>query len=66
MNLTSQEAFFNVGKASSTVATTGSYSIPGGAYIIITVPNDNVAGWYLAAITATSTTTLRVIVGNAL
>ena len=67
MNLTSQEAFFNVGKASTTVATTSSYSIPGGAYIIITVPNNDPAGgWYLAGITATSTTTLRIIIGNAL
>ena len=68
MNLTSQEAFFKVGKASTTVATTtitDSYSIPGGAYIVIVVPNLDVAGWYLAAITATSTTTIRVIQGNA-
>jgi hypothetical protein len=66
MNLTSQEAFFNVGKASSTAATANNYSIPGGAYIIITVPNNDVAGWYLAGFTATSSTTLRIIVGNAL
>lgn len=66
MNLTSQEAFFNYGKASTTAATASNYSIPGGAYIIITVPNQDVAGWYLAGFTATSTTTLRIIIGNAL
>jgi hypothetical protein len=68
MNTTSQEAFFKVGNASTTAATTtvtDSYSIPGGTYIVITVPNLDVAGWYLAAITATSTTTIRVIQGNA-
>ncbi len=68
MNLTSQEAFFKVGKASTTAATTtvtDSYSIPGGTYIVITVPNLDTAGWYLAAITATATTTIRVIQGNA-
>jgi len=68
MNLTSQEAFFKVGKASNTAATTtvtDSYSIPGGTYIVITVPNFDTAGWYLAAITATSTTTIRIIQGNA-
>jgi hypothetical protein len=65
MNITSQEAFFNIGKASTTAATTSNYSIPGGAYLVIVVPTLDTAGWYLAAITSTSTTTIRVIQGNA-
>lgn len=68
MNISTQEAFFNLGSASSTTATTSSYSLPGGAYIVVVVPTPNPGsplGWYLAAITATSTTTIRVIQGNA-
>jgi hypothetical protein len=63
-NITAQEAFYNLGSASSTVATTSSFSIPGNSYIILTVPN-GATGYYLAAITATSTTTLRVSQGIA-
>ena len=70
MNLTSQEAFFKIGQLSSTAATTtvtDSYSIPGGAYILLTVPGlaGAGAGWYFAAITAAATTTIRLIQGNA-
>jgi hypothetical protein len=70
MNLTSQEAFFKIGQQSTTAATTtvtDSYSIPGGAYILLTVPGlaGAGAGWYFAAITAASTTTIRLIQGNA-
>jgi hypothetical protein len=72
MNLTSQEAFYTVGQASTTAATTAgnttaSYSLPGGAYELITVPGltGDKNGWYFAAITATSTTTIRMIQGNA-
>lgn len=70
MNLTSQEAFYQLGQASSTAATstpTSSYSLPGNAYEVITVPGlgGTGSGWYFAAITATSTTTIRLIQGNA-
>src|ERR1700721_1679223 len=67
MNLTSQEAFYNLGSASSTAATTSSYSLPGNAFELITVPGRNGvgSGWYFAAITASSTTTIRIIQGTA-
>ena len=70
-NITSQEAFFKIGQASTTTATTtatDSYSLPGGAYMVIVVPTPNpgsASGWYLAGITATSTTTIRILQGNA-
>jgi hypothetical protein len=41
MNLTTQEAFFNVGQASATTATASNYSIPGNSYLQITVPGRN-------------------------
>jgi hypothetical protein len=63
-NITSQEAFYNLGSTSSTAATTSSFSIPGNSYIVLTVPNATV-GYWLAAITATSTTTLRISQGIA-
>jgi hypothetical protein len=65
MNLTSQEAFFNVGQASTTAATTSDYSIPGNSFLTLTVPDESAAGWYVAAITASSTTTIRIIEGRA-
>ena len=70
MNLTSQEAFFKIGQLSSTTATTtvtDSYSLPGGAYILLVVPGltGTGTGWYFAGITATSTTTIRLVQGNA-
>ena len=64
MNITSQEAFYNLGTASSTAATTSNYSIPGGAYVLLQVPNLSTT-YYIAAITSTSTTTLRVVQGSA-
>ena len=65
MNLTSQEAFFNVGQASTPAATTSNYSIPGNSFLSLTVPDESAAGWYVAAITSTSTTTIRMIEGRA-
>jgi hypothetical protein len=64
MNITAQEAFFNVGQASTTAATTSDYSIPGNPYLTITVPDESAAGWWVAAITPTSTTTIRMIEGR--
>jgi hypothetical protein len=65
MNLTSQEAFFNYGSASSTTASSSNYSLPGGAYIMITVPDQSPAGWYIAGYTSTSSTTIRILEGRA-
>lgn len=63
MNITSQEAFINIGSASNTAATTSGWSVPGNSYVVIQVPTGGTAGWYLAAITGSSTTTLRLIQG---
>ena len=69
MNLSAQEAFYKVGSASTTAATTtvtDSYSIPGNSFEMIVVPGlAGQTGWYFAAITAASTATLRLIQGNA-
>ena len=65
MNLTSQEAFFNYGSSSATSASSSNYSLPGGAYIMITVPDQSPAGWYIAATTSTSSTTVRILEGRA-
>lgn len=62
-NITSQEAFYAIGKTSSTTATTGSFSIPGNSYIMLSVPSGT-AYWF-AAITGSSTTTLRLSQGIA-
>jgi hypothetical protein len=59
-NVTSQEAFFTTGTTSATAATTSSYSIPGNAYIVISI---SLTTTYLAAITSTSTTTIRILQG---
>jgi hypothetical protein len=69
MNITSQEAFYKIGPASTQAATTtvtDSYSIPGNSFELLTVPGLAGAGsgWYFAAITATGSTTLRLIQGN--
>ena len=60
-NTTSQEAFYKLGTASNTAATTGDNSIPGGAFVVL---NAGFGGSYLAAITAASSTTLRVTQGQ--
>jgi hypothetical protein len=64
-NISSQELFYNIGSASNTAATTSNYSLPGNTSVTLTVPNPtpNAAGWYVAAITSTSTTTLRIVEG---
>lgn len=72
-NTTSQEAFYALGDTSSTTATAqssstaapvaGTYSIPGGLYVVLNVNNQTSP--YLAAITATSVTTLRIVQGYA-
>lgn len=74
-NITSQEAFYAYGTTSTTAATAqtsstatpiaGTYSLPGNSFITLNIGN-LAAGVYLAAITATSTTTLRIVQGYAL
>ena len=46
----------------STAATTAGYSLPGNTFVVLNV---NTVGGYLAAITATSTTTIRIVQGYA-
>jgi hypothetical protein len=58
-NITSQEAFYNTGAT----ATTSNYSIPGNSYVVLQVPQANPG--QLSAITASSTTTLRIVQGIA-
>ena len=48
MNIGTQEAFFNVGQTAATVAAATNYSLPGGAFMLITVPDQSAAGWYVA------------------
>lgn len=62
-NITSTEAFYNLGQTSTTVATTSSASIPGNTYVVLNVPNQQAAGIFIAAITAGGATTLRVVQG---
>jgi hypothetical protein len=74
-NISSQEAFYAFGTASTTVATAqttstaapiaGTYSLPGNNFVTLNISNLGTAA-YLAAITATSTATLRIVQGYAL
>lgn len=59
-NVTSVECFVKVGDV-TVVATTGDFSIPGNTAIIISIPN---TATYVAAITAATTTTLRISRGE--
>ena len=54
MNLGTQEAFYNVGQTAATVASAGTYSLPGGDFILLVVQNQTAAGWYVAGFTSTS------------
>lgn len=74
-NITSQEAFYNYGSASNTAATSqitsttaptngnGAFSLPGNSFVTLNIGNLTTA--YFAAITPTSTTTLRIVQGYA-
>jgi hypothetical protein len=75
-NIGSQEAFYTFGATSSAAATAQSsstsapvantYSLPGDQYIILNLPlGFGTTAGYLAAITATSTTTIRIVQGYA-
>lgn len=61
-NISSQEAFYNL-SSTDAAATTSDYSIPGNSYINLVVPNAGVT-YYLTAITAANTTTLRISQGT--
>ncbi len=62
-NVGSQEAFYRINTAASgTAATTAAFSLPGLTYVRLAVPT---GGGYLVAITASSTTTLRLVPGTA-
>lgn len=64
-NITSQEVFWLLGAASSTAATTSANSLPGNTYVVLSVPTVSGSGYYFAAITASSTSTLRFVQGSA-
>lgn len=62
-NVGAQEAFYKYGAASSTAATTGtdSWSIPATSFVVLNLGTNRP---YLAAITSSSTTTLRITQGQ--
>jgi len=60
-NVGSQELFYALGPLSSQAATTSNFSLPGNSFVIINVGLNKP---YLAAITSTSTTTLRITQGQ--
>ena len=62
-NITSQEAYYNLGTTSAVTATTSSYYIPGGGFVVLQIPTNS--SWYLAGITPTSTSTLKAVQGTA-
>lgn len=62
-NTTSQEAYYNIGSSAAITATTSSFYIPGGGFVVLQVPSGVV--WTLAGITPTSTTTFKVVQGTA-
>ena len=65
MKISTQEAFFNVGQTSATVASATNYSLPGNSFLMIIAPDETAAGWYVAGFTSTGSTTIRVIEGRA-
>jgi hypothetical protein len=65
MNITSQEAFFNVGQTAAAVAAATNYSLPGNSFLMITVPDETAAGWFVAGFTSTGSTTIPILEGRA-
>jgi hypothetical protein len=63
MNIGSTEAFYNFGATSAAAATTSNYSIPANSWQLVVVGTN---GEWIAAITASSTTTLRILQGTGL
>lgn len=63
-NITSQEAFYQLGATVATTATTDptlNYSLPGNGFVVLQVSSSTPG--FIAAITATGTTTLRIVQG---
>lgn len=60
-NVGSTEAFYRLGSSSGTTAVTTDNSIPASAFVVLNVGSRQP---YLAAITASSTTTLRITQGQ--
>lgn len=60
-NVSAVECFVATGVGSGVAATTAGFSVPGNSQVLITVPS---ATTYLAAITAATTTTLRISRGD--
>lgn len=61
-NVGTQEAFYKYGSANTTAATTSDWSIPSASFVVLNLGTSRL---YLAAITASSSTTLRITQGNA-
>ena len=61
MNITSQELFYNYGSTNATAAITSNFSLPGNSFVTL---NLGINSSWIAAITATSTTTLRITQGQ--
>jgi hypothetical protein len=61
LNVGSTEAFYVLGATSATAATTSNFSIPGNSYQLVSVGEN---GQWFAAVTASSTTTLRITQGT--
>jgi hypothetical protein len=59
-NVTAQECFVAVG-GSTVAATTGGFSVPGNSQVFISIPNE---ATHVAAITGSSTATLRISRGD--
>ncbi len=59
-NVTAQECFVAFG-ASTVVATTGGFSVPGNSQVFVTIPSGTT---HVAAITASGTATLRISRGD--
>jgi hypothetical protein len=64
-NLTTQEIFYKLGATASTTATTSDNSLPGSSYVVLNVPFAGSAGFWIAAIAAANSSTLRIVQGVA-
>jgi hypothetical protein len=62
-NISAQEAFYNLVTSAAGTATTSNYSLPGNTFVVLQIAQGTAA--WLAAITATSTTTFRIVQGRA-
>jgi hypothetical protein len=62
-NISTQEAFYNLVTSAAGTATTSSYSLPGSTFVVLQIAQGTPT--WLAGITATSTTTFRIVQGRA-